>query len=469
MRLRPEALLAGALVATGAAAETTFSPRVAVGEAYVSNVALAPPGEELHDWVTEVKPGFSLEHEGPRLELKLDYDLQALWYAEEGDYDDVFNQLFGSGTAELLEERFFLDVDASYNQYNADPFGRVATSNLFRTGNRTDVGRWQASPWWRQPLGDDAEATVRYTVGQSDFRNTDDNPGTLEDSDLQRFDFALGTPEDAAGWTWGLDYLYTRVDYDTAPEYEYERAGGELGVPVAARNHLLFAAGLESDLRESTTDAGLDTEWWNVGWRWSPTKRQTLEARVGDRFWGNDYLFNWKRKGSRGDLEIAYAEAPQTFGALDFGAAQGPADGWFGQGRIDDRIYISRSLSGTATWNTARSDLSLRLYWDQRDYVGGADPGEDFTKDEEYSGVQAGWKWQAFTRTRLDLNLWWESREYEQGDGDLTQVSLAVVRTITPQLEARLEGSHLKSDPGAGTLPEYEANTGYLGLVWRRR
>ena len=33
--------------------------------------------------------------------------------------------------------------------------------------------------------------------------------------------------------------------------------------------------------------------------------------------------------------------------------------------------------------------------------------------------------------------MWWESREYAQGDSDLTQMTLAVVRQITPQLEAR--------------------------------
>ena len=468
MRLRPEALLAGALIATGAAAETTFEPRVSVSENYVSNVTLAPSDLEQDDWVTELKPGFKLKRTGSRFEFDLDYDLQGLYYADNGDYNDAFSQLAGTGTAELIQKRFFIDLDASYNQYNADPFGRVATSNLFRTGNRTDVGRWQASPWWQQPLGDAAEATLRYTVGQSDFKNNENDASNLEDSDVQRFDFALGTPLEAEGWTWGVDYLYTRVDYETAPEYEYERTGGELGIPVGSKSHLLFGAGLESDLYESSTDAGLDTEWWNVGWRWSPTARQTLEARVGDRFWGNDYQFSWKRKGSLGNLELAYAEAPGTFGALDFGAAQGPADGWFGQGSIDDRIYLSKNLSGTATWKTARSDFNVQLYWDQRDYVGGTAPDDSFTKDEEYAGVRAGWQWQAFTRTRLDFDVWWESREYAQGDGDLTQVTFAVVRQITPQLEARFEVAHLENDTGAGTLADYEANTGFLGLTWRR-
>ena len=468
MRLRPEALLAVAFLATGAAAETKFEPRISVGEAYESNVTLAPPDGELHDWVTEVKPGFSLSHQGPRLELDLDYDLQALYYAENDDYNDVFNSLYGSGTAELIDQRFFLDMDASYYQSNADPAGRVATSNLYRTGNSTDVGTWQVSPWLRQPIGKAAEAMLRYTLGQTDFHNTENELSDLEDSDLQRFDFNVGTPADATGWTWRLDYLNTQVEYDEAPEYQYQRAGAELGVPIGSRNHLLMSAGLESDLEEDRSDAGLDTEWWNVGWRWTPTARQTLEARVGERFWGNDYLFNWKRVGARGNLELAYAESPATYGALEFDSGQGPSDGWFGQGRIDTRVYLSKRLSGTAAYNTARSKLSLRLYRDQRDYLGDPEPGDTFTKDEEYWGVRAGWQWQAWTRTRLDLNLWWEQRDLAQGDGDLTEITLALVREITQQVEARLAASHLNHDAGEGTLPEYEANTAFLEVTWRR-
>ena len=467
---RAALLLGGALAAAGVSAETRVEPRIGVGAAYVSNVLLAPPGEEEHDWVGEIKPGITITHDSSRLKLDLDYDLQALYYVENGDYDDYFNNVLGSGVAELVKDRLFVDLDGRYEQRNVDPAGRAVTSNLYRSDNRTDLGSWQVSPWYRQPFGDVAEGTLRYTYGQYNFRNTDegvqDLPGSdVEDSDQQRFDFGLGSPRDAAGWTWRLDYLSNNVDYDASPDYKYERAGAEVGIPVGSRNHFLVAGGSETDFEGDQSEGGLDSGWWNLGWRWSPTERQTLEARVGDRFWGNDYLFSWTRTGSRGDLALEYAEQPGSFGALEFGDAGG---GIYGPGRIDTRVYVSKRLTGSMTWDAPRSDWRLEVYWDQRDYRGGEEEDVTFTEDEEYVGALAGTSWQAFARTRIDFDARWYERRLAQGDVGTVELSLALVRDITPQLEARLAGTWVDQNADTDTLDEFEAATGFLGIVWRR-
>ena len=467
---RAALLLAGALGAAGVTAETRIEPRIGVGAAWVSNVLLAPPGQDTQDdWVGEIKPGITVTHDSSRLEFDLDYDLQALYYADNGDYDDYFNDFVGSGVAELVKDRLFVDLDGRYEQRNVDPAGRAVTSNLYRSGNRTDLGSWQVSPWYRQPFGDVAEATLRYTYGQYNFRNTDpgvqDLPrGNVQDSDQQRLDVGIGSPEDATGWTWRVDYLSNSVDYDDSPDYEYERAGAEVGMPLGKRNHLLLAAGRESDFESDQSQGGLDSDWWNVGWRWAPTARQTLEARVGDRFWGNDYLFSWKRKGSRGDLALDYAERPATFGALQFGEEGGGI-----YGRTDTSIYVSKRLSGTMTWDAPRSDWRLQVYWDQRDYFDDAGQDDTFTEDEEYVGVLAGTRWQAFARTRIDVDARWYERRLVQGDVGTVELSLALVRDITPQLEARLAGTWTEQSADAGVYDEFDAATAFLGIVWRRR
>ena len=90
---------AGAFTAAGATAETRVEPRIGVGGVYVSNVTLAPSGQEDDDWVAELKPGISIVHESSLFKLDLDYDLQALFYADNGDYDDQFSNFLGSGVA----------------------------------------------------------------------------------------------------------------------------------------------------------------------------------------------------------------------------------------------------------------------------------------------------------------------------------------------------------------------------------
>lgn len=236
-------------------------------------------------------------------------------------------------------------------------------------------------------------------------------------------------------------------------------------VPVGSRNHIMLAVGAESEFEDGQADGGLNGSWWNVGWRWRPTNRQSLEARVGDRFWGNDYLFRWARKGSRGDLSLEYAEQPVTFGAIEFGESGG---GTISADRIVSQAYLSKRLSGNMTWDAARSDWHLQVYWDQRDYRRGAQADASFSKDEEYAGIAAGTRWQASARTRIDFDVEWYSRNLAQGDVDTVELRLALVRQLTPQLEARLAGSWNDQDADTGTLPEFEAATAFLGIVWRR-
>jgi uncharacterized protein (PEP-CTERM system associated) len=441
-----------------------------VGAAYVSNVLLVPPGQDaVDDWVGELKPGITVAHDSSRLKFDLDYDLQALYYADNSTYDDYFNDFLGTAVAELVKDRLFIDLDGSYGQRNVSPAGPAVTSNLFRSGNRTDLGSWQVSPWYRQPFGDVAQATLRYTYGQYHFRNIDagaeDLPDSnLEDSAQQRVDVAFGSPEDATGWTWRLDYLNNSVDYDAGPDYKYERTGVEVGLPVGTRNWLLLAAGRESDFEGDQSQGGLGSDWWNVGWRWVPTERQTLEARVGDRFWGKDYLFSWKRKGSRGDLALEYAERPATFGALQFSEEGGGI-----YGSTDTRAYLSKRLTGTMTWDAPHSDWRMQLYWEKRDYFGDTDQDDNFTDDEEYVGVLAGTRWQAFARTRIDFDARWYERSLEQGDVGTVELSLALVRNINPQLEARLAGTWTDQTADTDAFDEFDAATGFLGIVRRLR
>ena len=123
-RTRPEPLVALSLLAATAAAETQFEPRADVSETYTSNVGLEPAGSEESEWITTLRPGFSLLRDGPRVRYDLDYDLQALYFAKEGDRNDVFHTFRGFGEGELVENHLFLDVDGRYEQRNIDPANR---------------------------------------------------------------------------------------------------------------------------------------------------------------------------------------------------------------------------------------------------------------------------------------------------------------------------------------------------------
>ena len=457
-------LAAGLSAGPAAFAETSFAPRAELGQTYVSNVNLGPPDADLHDWVTTLAPGFSLERTGARLDLTLDYDLEALWYAEQSEYDDTFHRFLGNARGTLVEERLFVDLYGLHDQRNVDPGGIQATSNVYVTGNRTDETTWRVSPWWRQPVGASAEAVLRYTAGATDF-DFDNAANRLDaaDSDLERLDASVGSSR-REGRTWSADYLRTKVSYDDAPDYDYERAGAQLGVPVGSRSHALFGAGSETDIVENATEGGLDSTWWNVGALYAPNVRQSFEARVGDRFYGTSWELRWKRRGSRGDLELEYVEEPSTFGALEFGAGGELPPGW-DVGRVDTRVFLSRRAAGRLSWQTAKSDWSFSLYRDRREYFDNAnlfDPRDD----ETWSGARVRWDWQAFARTGLELEAFWETSELTDGDNDRGQLLVALVRRLSPGLELRLEATRLVGN--SDIVDDYRSNTAAIALRWSR-
>ena len=63
-------------------------------------------------------------------------------------------------------------------------------------------------------------------------------------------------------------YEWQRSEYETALPYRYERVGLDAGYRVSRTVTLLGQYGKESDLDASTTQGGLDSEFWDAGLRW---------------------------------------------------------------------------------------------------------------------------------------------------------------------------------------------------------
>ena len=81
---------------------------------------------------------------------------------------------------------------------------------------------------------------------------------------------------------------------------------------MIAGDLLLFAAGRESDVEDDVGSGDLDAWYWNAGFNWAPTSRQTMEARVGERYYGTSYFFSWTRTARRTKLDVSYTEEAVT-------------------------------------------------------------------------------------------------------------------------------------------------------------
>ena len=450
---RAVALAVAAALASPAAvqaAQWEFTPRVALAQIWTDNVDLADRGLEESEWITELRPGFTLGIDGPRAKAKLDYDLQALWFADNSDFNDTYHQLNGSGNFLLLPGTLFLDTSARYDQQNISPGGRISYSNYFETDNRTDAVVFAASPYYTGRWGW-ADSMVRYQYQGVRYTNTDDTTFGVQDSNTNSISASLGTPAPARGFTWQASGSYSRTEFDTAREFEYGRVELELGMPVGLRTRVTASGGLESDVAEDPSLGGLEASFWYLGFQWDPNELESLSVRVGDRYYGTAVEASYSRRGSRGEFGLQYTEEPTTSAGLQndptvFRPDLRPG----GITGLDTRVFLQKRFSANASYGFVRSRLSARLYSDRRDFDGAGE-------QEKAHGATLRYDWDFAARTTLYGSVDYEQRKFgtDRSD-DYTELSAGLTRELTRRVSASLAYSHFQRDSDAGE--EYRVN-----------
>ena len=455
----------GLATAPAIAAEWDFTPRVSGGATWTDNVTAADDGLEEDELITWLEPGFNLAAAGRRADLELDYSAQALWYADNSDFDDVYHTLDGRGAFTLVPDNFFLDAFARYDQENIDPGGRITSGNFFRTGNRTDAAVYGLSPWYQAQLGNWGEATARYRYQAVNYTNTDQTSTNLrvQDSDTNSVEAALGSRQGRPGLSWRFSGSYSLTEFETARDFEYARAALDVGYPVGLRTRVTATVGSESDVATDPTKGGLDETFWYVGVAWNPTQLQSLEARVGDRYYGTAAEFRWTRRGTRGDLSLEYTETPTN---SNLRLLEG--DGVFSGGRpglpgLDTATYLSKRLSFRATYNLTRTQLAARLYKERRDRQG-TDPLA--RPDDDVMGLVLSADWDAAARTKVNVSARYEDREIQGTNlsSDYTELSAGVRRDIGRNLFGQFRVTHVTRDFASGS--GYDINAATLSFGW---
>ncbi|NHA15386.1 TIGR03016 family PEP-CTERM system-associated outer membrane protein [Thioalkalivibrio sp. XN279] len=444
------------------AADWKFEPRASLGLTWLDNVDLAPSGLEESETILELKPGFSVVGASPRVDARLDYDAQGLWFADNDDLDDIYHQALGRGTFELLERQLFLDGFLRFDQQNIDPARSLVNSNLFNTGNRADTFVYSVSPYHVGRWGEWGESLLRLQHQGVRYSNFDENVFNLEDSETNSASASLGSPRERRGFSWRLSGSTATTEYDAAPDFAYDRAALDIGVPVGLRTRLTATAGQESDVVTDRTAGGLDESFWFVGVEWQPSERETLEARVGDRFYGSAYELRWTRRGSRGELGVEYTEEPTTAsGVLGEDGGFQPDFGPGGTPQLDTRVFLRKRFSARASYELVRSTIAARVFGEERDY-------QDQSGDTERNyGVGLDYDWQLAARMRAGLRTEWERRDFADpaGEDDFWELTASLSREITRTLSGVLSASHFRRDSAGAE--DYDVNRVSLSVQAR--
>ena len=288
--------------ATGAnAADWRFTPSVGASATYTDNANQSAdnPQDAL---VLSVTPGFSLISQGSRrVQASVNYSLSGVARFSEDNSTDLFHNLGAVGKAELIEDFLFLDGTASVSQALISLAGSPADAATNNT-NRATVGVYSLSPYIQKRFGTFATGQARYSTGGAIFGDN-----AASNSASNAFTAGLNSGPRFDDLSWALNYSLRQIDSNgTAGNSTFESASATLGYALTRKFRVFGTYGQEWN--DFLNASGADGSRYSVGFGWSPTRRTSVEASVGERYFGRTFSFSGNHRTRATNWRVSYSE-----------------------------------------------------------------------------------------------------------------------------------------------------------------
>jgi hypothetical protein len=426
----------------------TIEPGIGISGTYTDNVALAPKGAEENEFATQLNFSVTANADTARQKTSIAYRLQNIFYAEDTSGDQTFNQLDARGDVRAWGESFFIDWSSTVSQEVIDPTQSLPTDNVTVTDNRTNVGTLQVSPFWTQEIGGGVQTLVRYTAGIVRY---DEDDEALEDTNNNIGQFTVG--KGVGRISWQFDYVNNRVKFvEENTINTFERIGLDLGYLVSPATRLTALMGYEdNEFETNVTTEPTDGSFWAVGILWQPSRRNELEVRYGERFFGRTGNFRWRFQGRILTSNFTYTEGFTTAGQVQLdtrpgsGVTTDPA-------QFRDQVFFSQRFSGDLTVKLRKAEFAFNAFNERQEFQVTAD-------ENEINGVGASWLWQFASRTSGRLDLRFERSEFltQRQENELSQAAFLLQRQIGRTASASL-GITYNSQDSTDPQNEYRQN-----------
>jgi len=438
---------------------------VSGSEIFTDNINREPDSEAMNDFILSVAPQLDACSSTGRFRGSLSYQLQGLVYANNSQYNDVYNDVLAKTTLDLIPQRLFLDADTRYGQTVIDPSFSFGRSNAIRPNqNRTSSWVSNISPYLLQSLGPIGQASLRYRYGFSQYGDSDVADSTINAVYLdivspptrEPLGYRVKVASQSVERTGGNEARFFN-DFNTDPDVvdperrmsgrdrttHFDTASLELDYQLTRSLTALAEGGAETQFnRDGSTDR-YGSEFWNAGLRWSSI-RNTLEARYGHRFYGSTYNVEASHRGDRFDASLSYEEeaTSQALNALNggsgFGSGMGLGTGGnFGGGTdvagpttslFDRGVFVEKSLRADVGFDTALTRTDLNTYRQVREYR------QSDVGDETFYGAVLTNRYDFTRRMTAVPRIGWENRDGRDigGGYDRYDVGASVVRALSP-------------------------------------
>lgn len=299
--------LSGLELAKPSANRWRFEPTIELRQIYTDNVNLQPEGRAHGQFLTDIAPGLRVKHKGPR--LVLDGQFQQHLYLntkKELGTRRSSNSLRASAKAELLDDMVFLDASASMFQTGVSPFGPLAADNDYASANRANVKTWQLSPYLVNRFGRLANSELRYRHDSVDAGGS--GLGSTE-GDTLSYRLTSGTAWNDLGW--GLKLSDQTID-DKVRNDSHIRSGS-VDLSYQLRPTLgVTGAFVYDDYDYEALGGANGGNGWSGGLRWTPSRRTSVQASVGRRYYGPSRSLNALHRTRRTVWSVVYDDSVVT-------------------------------------------------------------------------------------------------------------------------------------------------------------
>jgi uncharacterized protein (PEP-CTERM system associated) len=253
--------------------------------------------------ILSVTPSFTLRSQGSRrVQATLQYGLTGVARFGEDDSTDLYHNLNALGKAELIDDFLFIDGSARISQELISLLGSPADAEI-NDSNRATVGTYTISPYIQKRLGTFANALARYTHSGAIFEDD-----VASNAVSNAFSASLNSGTRFTDLSWGLNYSIRDVNNrdENVGDSTFESVTASAGYALNRKFRVFGTVGQEwNDFLSASETDGTS---WSVGAGWAPTRRTSLEASVGERFFGNTYSMTARHRTRATNWNLTYVE-----------------------------------------------------------------------------------------------------------------------------------------------------------------
>ena len=474
------------------AAEWDFNPRLTVSETYTDNVRLGAAGlggggggfggsgNQGGDFITQINPGIIFTGVGRRFNIRTNYTMNNLIFAQNSNFSRIRHQLNASATTEIIKDFFFIDGMARRLQQNASLIGPQAVDNTNVTGNRIDIRAYNISPYLRYRFKRLASTELRYTRGiiESNLRNG------LRNSQRDSFQYSLNSGSAFRTLQWGLNYSKNIIHFTrTNREIKMDRSIANLRYNLTSQFALTATGGYENNDFGSASRRNLSAPSWTVGFFWAPTQRTDINLAAGKRFFGDTYRAEANHRTRLTTWSARYIEQVTTFNQQD-GLAGGFGGGFGGgldglgldglgalgeQNNVNNGLFLQKRFSASVSLNGARNTLSFRLFNLSRKSLSSVEDNFELSgvnnallaRDTKQTGGNATWRYKFNQLTNAFINIGYVKSTFLNTNRSIN--NMVYTANFTKELRSNLTGMlqyrRIQRQGGSGQLSNLSANS----------